>query len=148
MMPSIRARTVLAPFALGAAVTLALLLATYAIAAADTGPPSLASESGIAAWWQSGALAGPIVAVVAVILVGLERLSVTRWPGLGWLRRGSMRAYLSITIGAVVGLLPQAADGSLSMGGVSVALLGGLVAFRPGGGEPRPVTERAGEIEA
>ena len=145
-MKPIRIVTVVAPLVLVFTVTLGLLFIVQA--SADTGPPSLASESGLAAWWQSGALAGPIVAVVAVLLVILERLSVTRWPGLGWLRRGSVRAYLSISIGAVVGLLPQAADGSLSMGGVSVALLGGLVAFRPGGGEARPVTERAGEIEA
>ena len=139
----------ISPLLGAAAMGLLVLVAYYSQAWGGTdGPPSLASESGIAAWWQSGALAGPIVAVVAVILVILERLSVTRWPGLGWLRRGSVRAYLSISIGAVVGLLPQAADGSLSMGGVSVALLGGLVAFRPGGGEARPVTERAGEIEA
>lgn len=129
----------------------AAFVATFALLAAAhagvDGPPSLASESGLAAWWQSGALAGPITGLAAVMLVGLERLSLTRWPGLGWLRRGSTRAYLSLATGAVIGLLPQAADGSVTMGGVSVALLGGLVAFRPGGGEPRPPRAASGEID-
>lgn len=39
-MRSIRPRTVLAPFAAGCLATLALLLATYALAAADDGGPT------------------------------------------------------------------------------------------------------------
>ena len=109
--------------------------ALLAVANASDGPPSLASESGIAAWWQSGALAAPLTAVVCLLLWILERLSATRWPGLGWLRRGNTRAYLSMSVSAVAVLLPNTLDGSITMGGLCVALLGGLVAARPGGGE-------------
>lgn len=125
---------------------LLVLLAFYSAAWADSGPPSPVTESGLSAWWNSGALAGPLTALVYVALLGLERLSVTRIPGLGWLRRGSVRGYLSLAIPAVSVLLPNAVDGSLTMGGLSVALVGGLVAARPGGGERKG--ERSGEIDA
>lgn len=93
--------------------------------------------AGAARWWQTGALTMPITLAAFVLLVALERLSRTRWYGLGWLRQGSVRAYLSISVGAVVGLLPQVADGSVTWGGLAVALSGGLIALRPGGGEQR-----------
>lgn len=122
---------------------LGVLVMHVGIAAADTGPGAPIDD----AWWsRSGALAGPLVALAAVLLVVLERLSVTRWPGLGWLRRGSVRAYLSIATGAVFGLLPAVANGTVTVSGLSVALLGGLVAMRPGGGERKG--ETSGEIEA
>jgi hypothetical protein len=112
-------------------------LCAHAVAHADTGPPSLASESGLAAWWQSGALAAPIAAACFALLVILERLSCTRWPALAWLRLGRLRAGLSLSVAALIGLLPQIADGSVTWGGLSVALLAGLMALRPGGGEAR-----------
>jgi hypothetical protein len=112
-------------------------LCAHAVAHADTGPPSLASESGLAAWWQSGALAAPIAAACFALLVVLERLSCTRWPALAWLRLGRLRAGLSLSVAALIGLLPQIADGSVTWGGLSVALLAGLMALRPGGGERR-----------
>jgi hypothetical protein len=112
-------------------------LCAHAVAHADTGPPSLASESGLAAWWQSGALAAPIAAACFALLVVLERLSCTRWPALAWLRLGRLRAGLSLAVAALIGLLPQIADGSVTWGGLSVALLAGLMALRPGGGERR-----------
>lgn len=103
-------------------------------------------EGGLAHWWQTGALAAPVAGLAFVLLIGLERLSLTRWPGLGWLRRGSVRAYLSLSIGAVSCLLPAVADGSVTWGGFATALLGGFVAFRPGGGERKG--EQSGEIDA
>jgi hypothetical protein len=130
-------------FALCLAAALAGILAFEALihlptAAADTGgPPSLASGSGLAAWWQSGALAAPIAAACFALLVVLERLSCTRWPALAWLRLGRLRAGLSLSVAALIGLLPQIADGSVTWGGLSVALLAGLMALRPGGGERR-----------
>lgn len=131
-MTARRALHLLLP-ALAGAATMAVLIAT---ASADPGLP--VSDDGLSSWWQrSGALAGPIVGVVAVLLVVLERLSSTRWPGLAWLRRGSIRAYLSLATGATLGLLPAVADGTVTLGGLSVALLGGLVALRPGGGETK-----------
>lgn len=127
------------PFFVAVLIGVLGLVLAYKMGAAhaDTGPPSLASESGLAAWWQSGALAAPIAAVCFVVLVLLERLSCTRLPWLAWLRLGRLRAGLSLSVAALVGLLPQMADGSVTWGGLSVALLAGLLALRPGGGEKR-----------
>lgn len=128
------------PFLVAVLVAVIGLVLAYEMGAAqaDTGgPPSLASESGLAAWWQSGALAAPIAAACFVLLVVLERLSCTRWPALAWLRLGRLRAGLSLSVAALIGLLPQIADGSVTWGGLSVALLAGLMALRPGGGEAR-----------
>ena len=122
------------------AVTFALLLT----AQASDGMPAPASESGLAAWWQTGALAAPVAALTFVLLVGLERLSLSRFPGLGFLRRGRIRAALSLSTGAVVVLLPNIADGSVTWGGLSIAVLSGFMALRPGGGEKRD--EASGEI--
>lgn len=97
--------------------------------------------TGLTHWWETGALAAPVTGLALVVLIGLERLSTTRWRRLAWLRRGSVRAYLSMTIGAVTVLVPAIATGSVTWGGLSVALLGGLVAFRPGGGEAKPAAE-------
>lgn len=133
---SARALHLLLPALVGAAVTLAMLVSV----SASTDPGLPVDGGGVSSWWwQSGALAAPIALVCFGVLIGLERLSTTRWPGLSWLRRGSVRAYLSLTIAALVGLLPQIADGSATWGGLSVAMMGGMVAFRPGGGETKQV---------
>lgn len=134
------------PLLVAIAVTAALLTMAFYMgrANADTGgPPDPTSATGLAAWWQTGALAAPVAGLAFVLLIGLERLSLTRWPGLGWLRRGSVRAYLSLSVGAVSCLLPAVADGSVTWGGFATALLGGFVAFRPGGGEPKPTAGEA-----
>lgn len=98
--------------------------------------PGIADD--IATWWRTGALAAPVAAAVFALLVILERLSLTRWPGLGWLRRGSTRSWISLAIGNLTVMLPAVATGTVTSGGVAVALLGGLIAFRPGGGERKP----------
>lgn len=126
------------PLLTGVPFALLILLAYYGAAWADTPlGDAPVTETGLAAWWQSGALAGPIALLAALVLVGLERLSCTRWPGLAWLRRGRVRAGLSLSTGAVIGLLPAAVAGSVTWGGLSVALLAGVMAMRPGGGERR-----------
>lgn len=114
--------------------TFALLLTAHAGTGLDDAP---VTEHGLAAWWRSGALAAPMAAVTFGLLVVLERLSTTRLPGLAWLRRGSVRSYLSMAVGSLGLLLPTVADGSVTWGGLSVALLGGMVALRPGGGEAK-----------
>lgn len=144
-MIRVRIRTVVVPFIVFFAATFGLLIAARASASTDAALSVAATSpdigAGVARWWQIGALTAPIALLVFVALIGLERLSVTRWPRLGWLRRGSVRAYLSLSIAGMVGLLPAIADGSVTWGGFAVALLGGLIALRPGGGERPELAE-------
>lgn len=120
-MRSIRPRTVLAPFAAGCLATLALLLATYALAAADTGgtPPPDATER----WRATGMLAGPVAigayALLRLLLVAGHR----RGRAFAFLRRPQMLAVLSTALAAVSVLLPAAAAGSLTWGGALVGVL-------------------------
>lgn len=154
MSPARRAVRYSLPLLVAIVVTAALLTMAFYMGRANADPsPALAVadatpdvEGGLAHWWQTGALAAPVAGLAFVLLIGLERLSLTRWPGLGWLRRGSVRAYLSLSIGAVSCLLPAVADGSVTWGGFATALLGGFVAFRSGGGERKG--EQSGEIVA
>ena len=138
-MMTIRPRTILAPFAAGCLATLALLLATYALAAADTGGPTSPAGVGddLAGWWRSGALASPIaIGVYALLSVGVV-LSRTRWPGLAWLRRGRVQAWIALTIGGLTAILPVAIDGTLTVPGLLVALSAGALAVKPGGLEAK-----------
>lgn len=115
-----------------------LLAGTYAVAhAATVLDDAPVTEHGLAAWWRSGGLAAPIAAVTFGLLAVLERLSMTRLPRLAWLRRGSVRSYLSLAAGSLGLLLPTIADGSVTWGGFLVALLPGLMLAKPGGGEAK-----------
>lgn len=141
-MMTIRPRTILAPFAAGCLATLALLLATYALAAADDGGPTSPAGVGddLAGWWRSGALASPIAIGVYALLSVCVVLSRTRWPGLAWLRRGRVQAWIALTIGGLTAILPVAIDGTLTVPGLLVALSAGALAVKPGGLEAKDET--------
>lgn len=101
----------------------------------DKPPKGIATD--LATWWRTGALAAPVAALAFGLLVGLEALGRSRWPRTAWLRRGKVQAWMALAIGNLSVMLPAIASGSVTSGGVSVALLGGLLAVRPGGGEQK-----------
>jgi len=137
-MRTIRPRTILAPFAAGCLATLALLLATYALAAADSGGAPAEDAVDVARWWRSGQLAGPIaLALYGILAIGVV-LSRTRWPGIGWLRRGRVQATIAVVAANLSAtVLPAAVAGTLTMPMLWSAIASlGLLAV-PGGMEHR-----------
>ena len=139
MNGTVRLRTFLAPFLAGVFVTLGILLATYARAAADTGVDVPDVPGGIVAWWQDGRLAGPVAVAVYVLAWGLGALGRTRVPWLSFLRWGRVRSLLALTTASVFVLLPSAASGSLTWGGLIGAAVAGTMVLPSGGHETPPV---------
>ena len=129
MNGSIRFRTIFGPFIVGVLTTLGLLCATYALAAADTGIPGPVSVDATARWYADGRLAGPVVLGVYVLLRLVIAASNSRQRGLAWLRAPGRLAAVSSAVAALSVLLPAVANGSITWGGVIVALgTGGALA--------------------
>lgn len=121
----IRLRTVLGPFLVGVLVTLGLLCLTYASAAADTGASVPDVSSSAARWYADGRLAGPVVLAVYALLRLTIMLSNRRSARLSWLRAPARLATLSAAVTALTVVLPAAAAGSLTWGGLIMALASG-----------------------
>lgn len=90
-------------------------------------------------WWRSGALAGPIALAVYGLLAAGRLLSRTRWPGLGWLRRGKVQGWISFASGAMTGtIIPLAVAGTLTGPGLLSAVAAISFALPAGGGTKAP----------
>lgn len=98
------------------------------------------STAGLARWWQDGRLA--CVAAFG-IFIALKAIA----PRVPWLRRGRYQAWIALGVSSVTCVLPAAATGSLTWGGLMLALCtGGGMALHAGGGERKD--EAAGEVES
>ena len=138
-MNPIRLRTFLGPFLVGALVTLGILLATYAQAAADEGGPPDPTDTG--ELW-SGRLASLIIVAAVVGLWVLDRLAGTRWRWTRWLRVGKRQASISAALGICIGIVPAAFSGDLTSRAGWEAATAVFLAFKvPGGMEPKPIDE-------
>lgn len=134
-----------------ALVFLVTFLATFAVlvsgavaqvAPSDFLPPGFGASPpfDLAAWWRTGTLAGPI-AVALMLALALLRDRVA------FLRRGRMRAWISLALSGLAVLLPAAAAGTLTYGGLIVALTGAGVALKPGDGEVKRQPVASGVVE-
>ncbi len=134
------------PAVSGAAFGLMILVAYYSAAwGAPDGASAPVTESGLAEWWQTGALAAPLAACAFAVLMLIDRVAPASWRWVAWLRRGRTRAWASLAIANLSAMLPAVAAGTVTWGGLSIALLGGLLAVEPGSKRPG---EASGEIEA
>lgn len=133
------------PFVTGVITAVLILAAYYSAAWGADGAAAPVTESGLAEWWQTGALAAPLAACAFGLLMLIDRVAPERWRWVAWLRRGRTRAWASLAIGNLSAMLPAIADGSVTWGGLSIALLGGLLAIEPG---QKRRDEASGEIEA
>lgn len=131
------------PVALGLLAGFVVTFVAIQLAAADASAP--VTESGLAEWWQTGALAAPLAACAFALLMLIDRVAPESWRWVAWLRRGRTRAWASLAIGNLSAMLPAIATGDVTWGGLSIALLGGLLAIEPGS---KRKDEASGEIDA
>lgn len=87
--------------------------------------------AGVQRWWLDGRLAS----VVAFTLFVLLKFGSRYVP---YLRRGRVQATISVAVASVAVVLPAAAQGTLTWGGLVLALCSGGYLMAPGGGEAKP----------
>ena len=124
MTSLVRPRTFLVPFAFA---FLGVLLLLVGVAHAATGAASTGSDlpdvgASAARWYSDGRLAGPVVLGVYVLLRIVIAASNARTARLAWLRAPGRLAYVSSAVAALSVVLPAAASGGLTWGGLVVAL--------------------------
>ena len=119
----VRPRTFVVPFALA---FLGVLLLLVGVAHAGTGTPSSDGLPDVTAsasrWYADGRLAGPVVLAVYVLLRVIIAASNARTARLAWLRAPGRLATVSSAVAALSVVLPAAAGGTLTWGGLVVAL--------------------------
>lgn len=119
----VRPRTFFWPFLLAFAAVLLLLVGVAHAATGATSSDGLPDVTASASrWYADGRLAGPAVLAVYVLLRVIIAASNARTARLAWLRAPGRLAHVSAAVAALTVVLPSAASGSLTWGGLVVAL--------------------------